>query len=101
MKNKLQILLGCVFALVSGSIFSQGKLQITDVSFPNPMDLNVGNVGEYVYAIQNTGHIGSKIDSIFFKVSANPNIEFYPIGSPVFYLTDPDSLLTNYNTIYT
>ena len=64
------------------------------------MNLNVGNVGEYVYAIQNIGNVHSKIDSIIFQCTANPNIEFYPIGHPVYYLTGKDSLLTGYFTIY-
>ncbi len=86
------------------AVYSQSyKLQISDMSFPKPsIVLNTGSVDEFVYTIKNKT-INSKIDSVFFRCTRNPNIIYFPVGpQPSFYIThSQDSVPNSYYTRYT
>ena len=103
MKNKLFILFVLAFALKANiSHCQEAKLKVTDISWPNPVNLNVGDVDEFVYSIKNIGSIGSRIDTIAFTCTRNSNIAYFEIsGNPFYYFTYyHDSVLNNTVTEY-
>jgi sugar lactone lactonase YvrE len=72
-------------------------LTVSDTSFPKPRNLNVGNIGEFVYMLENTAVNGSTITSINFRPEPSSNILYL---DTMYYLTRVDSVLSKYFNKY-
>ncbi len=74
-------------------------LNVKDTS--GPTSLRVGNVAEFVYKIENIGQDSSKLYNIWFRYSPDPDIEYYPVGAPKYYITHSPNILPGYYNSYT
>jgi hypothetical protein len=73
------------------------ELKAIDISWPHPsIDLTVGGVDEFIYALTNFS-VGTKISKIYFNCTPNTNIVFYPD----WYLTSTASVPSVYYNKYT
>ncbi len=77
------------------------RLQINNAFFPPTLSLNQGGVDEFIYQIKNIGDAGSEMKGIFFSISGDPDIQFYPTSGNVYYLTATQSVADTFFTIYT
>jgi hypothetical protein len=75
-KKLLLPLTAAVFAFQMNVAFGQQtpSLQVSDISHPSPMTLNVGYSGEFVYKISNGGAFLSVINTIYFTMVPDADI---------------------------